>query len=57
MNLLEYASALSVIFTKNYYNSMQIGFHIIEHQVEVLIIFSLDDVEQSNNVLMAIELL
>ena len=40
-----------------YYNSVQVGFHEIKDHVKVLIIFCLDDVEESDDILVAIQLL
>lgn len=39
------------------YHYMQISLHKIKHQVQVLIVLGLDDVEESNYVIVAIELL
>ncbi len=39
------------------YDNMQISFHKIKHKVKILIVFGFDDVEQSYDIIVAIELL
>jgi hypothetical protein len=39
------------------YDNMQISFHEIKDEVKILIVFGFDDVEQSYDIIVAIELL
>jgi hypothetical protein len=36
---------------------MKISFHVIEHKIEIFVVFCFNDVEQTNNILVPIEFL
>jgi len=36
---------------------MQVGFHVFKYQIDVSVIFCLQDIQQSDNILMVVDLL